>query len=107
MPSFNVFVWATNLSLKELYILLKISIRLPAAHLCPALLNADSVAQWTAWSKSASSQTIKGFFPPSSKEILAKRLPAICAIFLPTIVEPVKLINEILGFEDMDNTPLE
>ena len=39
----------------------------------PALLNAESTAQLTAWSRSASSHTTNGFFPPSSSDTRASR----------------------------------
>ena len=42
------------------------------------------------------SQTMKGFFPPNSNDIVASRSPAICATFLPASVDPVKLITSTL-----------
>ena len=69
------------------------SIRLPEAHRCPALLKAESKTHLAAFSRSASSQTMRGFLPPSSRETLASRSPAMEAICRPTAVEPVKLMT--------------
>ncbi len=71
--------------------------RLPAAHRWPALLNAESSAQWTALSRSASSHTTSGFLPPSSRETFARRWAPATAIFRPTAVDPVKLIRSTSG----------
>ena len=72
-------------------------IRLPAAQRWPALLNAERTAASAARSRSASSQTISGFFPPSSRHTFASRAPAACAIQRPTAVEPVKLMRSTSG----------
>src|SRR5688500_2241970 len=66
-------------------------IRLPAAQRWPALLNAEPSVQVTAFGRSASSQTINGFLPPSSRQIFASRRPAVSAIQRPTSHDPVKL----------------
>ena len=52
-------------------------IRLPAAQRWPALLNAEPSVHVTAFCRSASSQTMSGFLPPSSRQVLASRRPAV------------------------------
>src|SRR6185369_13392017 len=71
--------------------------RLPAAQRWPALLNADPSVQVTAFCRSASSQTMSGFLPPSSRQVLARRFPAACAIQRPTSQDPVKLTTATSG----------
>src|SRR3954462_12949435 len=71
--------------------------RLPAAHRWPALLNADPIVHVTAFLRSASSHTISGFLPPSSRHVLASRRPAVSAIHRPTPHEPVKLMTATSG----------
>ena len=71
--------------------------RLPAAQRWPALLNAEPSVQVTALARSASSQTISGFLPPSSRQVLASRFPAVWAIQRPTSHDPVKLTTATSG----------
>ena len=71
--------------------------RLPAAHRCPALLNAEPIVHVTAFFRSASSQTMSGFLPPSSRQTFASRRPAVSAIQRPTSHEPVKLTTATSG----------
>ena len=59
-------------------------------HVCPAFLNFAIIAPQTALSISASSNTIKGAFPPSSRDSFFN--PARLANHFPTLVDPVKLI---------------
>ena len=51
-----------------------IKILLAAAHLCPALLNADKIVQCNASYIFASSQIIMQFFPPNSNDKRFKSL---------------------------------
>mmetsp|Transcript_1269 Transcript_1269/g.3773 ORF Transcript_1269/g.3773 Transcript_1269/m.3773 type:complete len:299 (-) Transcript_1269:2263-3159(-) len=59
-------------------------------HVCPAFRNFAIIAPETALSISASSKTIKGAFPPSSRDSFFN--PARLANHFPTLVDPVKLI---------------
>src|SRR6185437_1125432 len=66
---------------------------------CPVFRNFDAIAPSTAASKSASSKTIKGAFPPSSSDNFLIE-PAHCAIkILPTSVEPVNESFRTARFE--------
>ncbi len=72
-------------------------IRLAQTHVCPALRNLEAIAPATAASRSASSNTISGALPPSSRAIFLT-VPALWAISsLPTSVEPVKLSARTAG----------
>src|SRR3569833_2852673 len=68
-----------------------------AAQLWPALLKSDNTVHFTARSRSASSHTTSGFFPPISNDTFARRLPASSAMRRPTAVEPVKLSTATSG----------
>mmetsp|Transcript_11731 Transcript_11731/g.17584 ORF Transcript_11731/g.17584 Transcript_11731/m.17584 type:complete len:202 (+) Transcript_11731:218-823(+) len=67
-------------------------------HVWPAFLNFDAIAAFTACSISASSKTINGALPPSSRD---KRFTVSLLSFIrsfPTAVDPVKLIFFTAGF---------
>ena len=55
----------------------------------PALVKHARIAPCAARSRSASSRTIIGFFPPSSSEQPMNRFAASSAILRPVRVEPV------------------
>lgn len=57
----------------------------------PELTNQDCTPSLTAKSISASSNTINGSFPPSSRHDFFIYLPDICPIMAPVHVLPVKL----------------
>ena len=65
---------------------------LDAVQRCPVEKYAPLMAQSTAVVRSASSSTIKGFFPPISNWTLAIRETAPRATLWPVLTEPVKLI---------------
>lgn len=68
-------------------------------HAYPEFLILDLIPKLTALSRSASSKTINGSFPPSSNTTRFKFQPDISAIVLPAYVLPVKLTPLILGFD--------
>ena len=59
---------------------------------------APNAAASTAYSRSASSSTISGFWPPSSSTTRLRCLPAASARRRPVSVEPVKLMRRTCGF---------
>lgn len=61
-------------------------------HTYPLLKSLDFTAISAAKSKSASKVTIKGSEPPNSNTAFLRYLPAVAAITLPALVEPV---NEV------------
>ena len=63
--------------------------RFAAVHACPPLRIFASIAPSTAASRSASSSTMNGSFPPSSIEQLTIRSAACFSSNRPTSVEPV------------------
>ena len=66
-------------------------------HTWPALRNLAPPSVLTASSRSASSHTITGAWPPSSIDTRFMCWPASAASCLPTGVEPVKVILRIVG----------
>ncbi len=72
-------------------------IRFAHTQVWPALRNFEAIAPATAASRSASSNTMNGALPPSSRAIRLT-VPALLAISsLPTAVEPVKLSTRTAG----------
>gem|GEM_PF-1935510 len=63
--------------------------RFAAVHASPMLRNLASIAASTAWSRSASSNTMNGAFPPSSIEVRSTPCAACSSRARPTGVEPV------------------
>src|SRR5438477_3048839 len=73
--------------------------RLAQTQVWPAFRYFDAIAPLTAMSRSASSNTMKGALPPSSRESFFT-VPAHCSISsLPISVEPVKESLRTIGFE--------
>ena len=73
--------------------------RFAHTHVCPVLRNFDAMAPRTAESISASSKTMNGALPPSSREIFFT-VAAHCSInFLPISVEPVNDNLRTIGFD--------
>ena len=68
-------------------------------HVCPELRNLHVIAPATASSRSASSKTMNGAFPPSSSEIFLRPGAHWAMRSLPTSVEPVKPSLRTAGFE--------
>ena len=67
-------------------------------HVCPEFLNLLCIAPVTASSKSASSKTTKGAWPPSSIETFLTVVALCCKRTFPTSVEPVNDIFLTKGF---------
>src|SRR4029077_19909592 len=79
--------------------------RLVQTQVCPVLRYFEATAPSTAASRSASSNTIKGAFPPNSRESFLI-VPAHCSIStLPTSVEPVNESFLTMGF-DVSSAPI-
>jgi hypothetical protein len=57
---------------------------------CPELRNLQRIAPATAWSRSASSKTMKGALPPSSSETFFRVFAHSAISIFPIAVEPVK-----------------
>src|SRR4029078_11720926 len=96
-PTLSALAAPMSLSRNVSYTLANTLMRLPAAQRCPALEKAESHTHFTASSRSASSQTMRGFLPPSSSETFFSVLPHTSPIHLPTLVEPVKLTTSTFG----------
>ena len=64
--------------------------RFAAMHTSPILRILAPLAPMMAWSRSASSKTMKGALPPSSIEVRNTCLAALPSRFAPTPVDPVK-----------------
>ena len=75
------------------------SSRLAHTQVCPALRNFEAIAPATAASRSASSKTISGALPPSSRATLFTVRALWLISSLPTAVEPVKLSARTRGSE--------
>ena len=90
-PTFSGLTASEKRSTKASWIPDCTRIRLAQTHVWPALRNFESMAPWTAASMSASSKTMNGAFPPSSRAIRFT-VPAHWAINnLPTSVDPVNV----------------
>lgn len=63
----------------------------PEMQTCPAFSILERAHSFTAWSRSASSQTMKGSEPPSSITHFLRCCEAVVATLLPPFVLPVKL----------------
>src|SRR5437868_4159616 len=73
--------------------------RLTQTQVWPAFRYLEAIAPLTAASRSASSKTINGAFPPSSIEVRLT-VDALCSInFLPTSVEPVNVTFLTIGLD--------
>src|SRR3546814_6449615 len=77
---------------------LTIGARDPARQVWPLAENIPASTPLTARSRSASSKTILGDFPPSSSETRANRSAALSATCLPTVVDPVKATLSTSGW---------
>ena len=90
-PTFNALIRFVNESANCSYMPFCTIIRLAVTQVWPEFLNLARTHASTAVSILASSKTIKGLFPPSSR-LSFFRLPAhCCANSFPTLVLPVKL----------------
>src|SRR5687768_3394887 len=79
--------------------------RLAQTHVCPALRNLDAITPATAFSRSASSNTMNGALPPSSSDTFLI-VGAHCASnWRPTSVDPVKDTLRTAGL-DVSSPPM-
>src|SRR3989454_268185 len=69
----------------------------PAQHTCPWLNQIASTTPSTTLSRSASSNTMKGLFPPSSSDSFLPEPAVALRMIRPTSVEPVKAILSTSG----------
>src|SRR5207248_6711284 len=79
--------------------------RLAHTQVCPALRYLDTMAPWTAASRSASSKTIKVALPPSSRPTFFTVEEHCCIRSLPIAVEPVKVRQRTMGL-DVSSSPI-
>ena len=73
--------------------------RFAQTQVCPAFLNLQIIAPFTAASRSASSKTMNGALPPSSIEVRLTVAAQSAMSFLPTGVEPVNVNFRTVGLE--------
>ena len=97
-PTFMASAAATNLSRNASLMDVCNKMRLAQMHVCPALRNFATSAPATAASMSASSNTMRGAFPPSSSDMRFTLSALCCMSSFPTRVDPVKEILRTSGW---------
>jgi hypothetical protein len=90
-PTFNSLIRFVRASANSSYIPFCTMMRLAVTQVCPEFLNFARRQASTAVSILASSNTMNGLFPPSSRLSFFKLPAHCCASSFPTFVLPVKL----------------
>mmetsp|Transcript_1192 Transcript_1192/g.2569 ORF Transcript_1192/g.2569 Transcript_1192/m.2569 type:complete len:275 (-) Transcript_1192:326-1150(-) len=96
-PTLSLLTRSVTISENLLYTLSCTNTRLAQMHVCPALRSAESTTPLAASSRSASSNTMKGALPPSSRLTRLTVCAAPAISILPTAVLPVNPILRTLS----------